>query len=98
MEKDLKKLQKDNEKMHKVINESELKIINTKNDEKGNLLEQDRLIKEIGAKKTQISKLAKDSRKDAEKELKDLEKEKKSGLSELAGGCDRQINPASRPR
>ena len=77
MEKDLKKLQKDNEKMHKVVNESELKIINTKNDEKANLLEQDRLIKEISAKKTQISKLAKDSRKDAEKELKDLEKEKK---------------------
>jgi len=77
MEKDLKKLQKENEKMHKVINENELKIVNTKNDEKANLLEQDRLIEEISSKKTQISRLAKDARKDAEKELKSLEKDKK---------------------
>lgn len=83
MEKDLKKLQKDNEKIHKLINENELKIISTKNDEKVNLMDQERLVDEIASKKSTISKLEKDARKDVEKELKDLEKEKKQLQKEL---------------
>ena len=83
MERDLKKLQKENEKYHKEISESELRIVNIKNDEEVNVLDQERLVKDISSKKATISKLAKDARKEAEKELKDLEKQRKQLQKEV---------------
>ena len=84
MEKDLEKLQKDNEKIHKNISDSELEIINLDKEQKANLLEQDRMIEAITSQNKKVSALSGDAKKEAKKDLKDLEKEHKGLQKDLS--------------
>lgn len=82
MEGDLGKLQKENEKMHKTIKNYELDIINAEKSIDENLLDQDRLILAIQDQKKVIEPLKGDPKKEAEKKLKGIERERKKRQNE----------------
>jgi len=77
LENELDKYQKKNTRLHKQIKENEQNIINKESDIKINLNDQDAKIEQISDQKRVVSKSSGDAKKDAEKVLKEIEKERK---------------------
>ncbi len=78
MDSKLKKLQKENEKMHITISSQKQGIQNTESDIEQNLLDQKAVLTEIQNKKLEITSLKGDAKKSASDELKDIKKRRKS--------------------
>ena len=81
----LKNLQQVNEKHHRVVKNNEASILNANIDIQANMVDQERIVKEIADQKREVSRVRKDAeaKKEAKKILREMEREKRKLQSQL---------------